>query len=173
MKWFSKYPLPDPKINALLILLFVYFLCRLFFQQLVVAKTAFIFPTGVLVGWFYGGGEYINREWLFGINETRFILGETCSGTTFFSLLVAYIVYRIKAHASSCIWLIWAYPIAIAANAMRVLSSIYAHNILTIFNTQAITDEVHVVTGATAFLFCFLLVAYFIEAADARSEHEH
>ena len=151
------------RLISLGILLCVYFLCRLFFQQLTIMKVGFIFPTGVIVEMFYGAGEFVRGEWLFGIESTQFVIGESCSGTTFFSLLIAYIAYRIRTHKTSYFWLILAYPVAIVANAMRVLSSIYAHNILPTLNAMDFRDEVHVVTGAIAFLCSFLLIAYIIE----------
>lgn len=145
------------------ILLFAYFLCRLFFQQFAIMKVGFIFPTGVIVELFYGAGQFVNKEWLFGIENIQFVLGESCSGTTFFSLLFAYIIYRIKTQNIPYFWLFLAYPIAIIANAMRVLSSIYAHNFLSAFNVSTVLDEAHVITGVVAFLCSFLIVAYIIE----------
>lgn len=153
-------------------LFIVYFLCRLFFQQITIAKIGFIFPTGVIVEMFYGAGEFIKKEWLFRIEHTQFVLGESCSGTTFFSLLIAYIAYRIKTHKTPLIWLLLAYPIAIIANAMRVLSSIYAYNISAILNVSSFRDEVHVITGSIAFLCGFLFVAYIIEKPKHRLRHE-
>lgn len=144
-------------------LLLTYFLLRVFFKQYVVAKTWFIYPSGVIVNWFNGSGEYLSQEWVFGIQSTRFVLGEPCSGTTFFSLLLAYIVYRTLTHRTPLIWLLLAYPIAIAANSMRVLSSITAHNTLAYLNALTVTSEVHVITGTIAFSISFLLVAYLIE----------
>jgi len=134
-------------------------------------KTGFIFPTGLIVELFYGVGEYIGREWLFGIENTQFVLGESCSGTTFFSLLIAYIAFRIKTHQTSIIWFLLAYPIALIANAMRVLSSIYAHNTLALLNGHEFSDHVHVITGAVAFLCSFLLVAYTIEKPNRRLQY--
>lgn len=153
------------------ILLVIYFFCRLFFQQLTIMKVGFIFPTGVIVEMFYGAGEFINNEWLFGIENTQFVLGESCSGTTFFSLLFAYIVYRIKTQSIAYVWLFLSYPIAIIANAMRVLSSIYAHNFLSNFNAFNFLEEAHVATGVIAFLCSFLIVAYFIESPKTKLQH--
>ena len=149
---------------AIAALFFSYFICRVFFQQLTVAKSAFIFPTGIIVEWFYDAGSYIGGEWIYEIGSTQFILGESCSGTTFFSLLVAYFIYRSLTLNSSYVWLLLAYPITIFANAMRVLSSISAHNLLAVLDASAYRDEVHAITGAIAFLTCFLLVAMFIES---------
>ena len=134
-------------------------------------KTGFIFPTGLIVELFYGAGEYIGREWLFGIENTQFVLGDSCSGTTFCSLLIAYIAFRIKTHKTSIIWFLLAYPIALIANTMRVLSSIYAHSTLALLNGHEFSDHVHVITGAVAFLCSFLLVAYIIEKPNRRLQY--
>lgn len=156
-----------------LTLLAVYFFGRLFFQQLTVMKTAFIYPTGLLVESFYGAGSYVNKEWLFGFNGTQFILGESCSGTTFFSLLIAYISFRALTHKTSLVWLALAYPIVIIANTMRVLSSIYAHNGLVSFDGLHFSSQVHVFTGAITFLCCFLIIAYFIEKPASKLQYGH
>jgi exosortase/archaeosortase family protein len=157
----------------LLILFAVYFFGRLFFQQLTLMKTAFIYPTGLIVESFYGAGNYTNKEWLFGFKGTQFILGESCSGTTFFSLLIAYICFRTLTHKTPLIWLAFAYPIAIFANAMRVLSSIYAHNGLATFNGLHLSSQLHVFTGAITFLCCFLVIAYFIEKPKGSFQYGH
>ena len=155
-------------LREIFFLCMVYFLCRLFFQQLSYMKLGFIYPTGVIVEWFYGMGEYINGEWLFGINQTQFVLGESCSGTTFFSLLIAYIALHISTHQTALIWLVLAFPITILANSMRVLSSIYAHNISTLLNIEMYRDEIHVVAGAIAFLSSLLIIAFLIEKPQMR-----
>ncbi len=154
-------------------LLLVYFLSRFLFQQLTVLKSAFIYPTGLIVEFFYGAGNYIQREWLFEFNGTQFVLGESCSGTTFFGLLIAYICFRVLTHKTSMIWLAFAYPLAIFANAMRVLSSIYAHNGLATIDGLHISSQVHVFTGAITFLCCFLVIAYYIEKPESRFQYGH
>lgn len=153
----------NPRYSSYLVLLLVYFLCRLFFQQLTSMKIGFIYPTGILVNLFYGIGEYINGEWLFNFVQTQFVLNESCSGTTFFSLLVAYIAFRMKTKSISFVWLVLVYPITLLANAMRVMSSIYAHNTTAFLNMSSIDTYVHVITGTIAFLCSFLCIAYLIE----------
>ncbi len=167
-----EYGLRRPAILPFVILLSVYFLCRLVFQQLSVIKTGFIFPTGLLVEMFYGTGDYTTGEWLFNREQTRFVLGESCSGTTFFSLLLAYIAFRINTHRTSLLWLAYAYPITLIANAMRVLSSNYAHNVLGHFGAGRFADHAHVMTGAVAFLCSFLIVAYVIERPKTGLQYE-
>ena len=161
------------RFSPLVILLITYFLCRLLFQQFTIMKVGFIFPTGIIVEIFYGTGEFINKEWLFGIEQTRFVLGESCSGTTFFSLLFAYILYRIKTQNIPYFWLFLIYPVAIIANAMRVLSSIYAHNTLSAFNVSKFSNEAHVITGAIAFLCVFLIIAYIVENPNNEKLNEY
>jgi len=159
-------------IKPLLVLLLTYFLLRLFFQQLVMAKSWFIYPSGLVVNLFHGAGEYLNHEWLFAINRTNYILGEPCSGTTFFSLLLAYLVYRHITHKASLVWLPLAYPIAIFANAMRVLSSMHAHDSLTHINATALGSELHVAMGVIAFCSSFLVVAYLVEKPQRGNTNE-
>jgi len=159
----SEYRSRGAKFFPFVILLSVYFLCRLFFQQLPMMKTAFIFPTGLIVDSFYGAGGYSAGEWLFNSEQTLFVLGESCSGTTFFSLLAAYIAFRIATHQTSWLWLVYAYPLTLMANSMRVLSSIYAHNSLVVFNAGQFAGPIHVFTGVVAFLCSFLFIAYIIE----------
>ena len=161
------------RFSPLVILLITYFLCRLLFQQFTFMKIGFIFPTGIIVEIFYGTGEFINKEWLFGIEHTQFVLDESCSGTTFFSLLFAYILYRIKTQSIPFFWLFLTYPIAVIANAMRVLSSIYAHNTLSAFNVSKFSNEAHVITGAIAFLCVFLIIAYIVENPNNQKPNEH
>lgn len=162
----------NPRILPYVILLLVYFFCRILFQQFTVLKAAFIYPAGLVVELFYGYGNYIDQEWLFIIGQTQFVFGESCSGTTFFSLLVAYIAFRMMTHRTSFVWLLLCYPIALAANAMRVLSSINAHSALALFNAAEFADHAHVVTGSIAFLCSFLLIAYIIEKPKSRLQNE-
>lgn len=155
------------------VLLLVYFLCRLLFQQLPYLKIAFIYPTGVLVKSFYGFGEYVSSEWLFLIDATQFVLDNSCSGTTFYSLLVSYLAFRLLTHKQSIFWLIAAYPIALVANAIRVISSIYANKLITIMDVEKYNDQVHVMTGVITFFLIFLILAYFIEKPKALNIYEH
>lgn len=120
---------------------------------------------------FYGFGEYSEGAWLFYAGKTRFVLAESCSGTTFFSLLVAYIAFRIKTHGIALLWLVYAYPITLLANAFRVISSIPAHNLLAHYQFDAISNEIHVVAGVSAFLLCYLPVAYLIERSTKDLQH--
>lgn len=161
--WSSILGLHESKTRALGVLLCVYFLCRLIFQQFPVVKTAFIFPTGWIVQAFHGAGRFVDGQWFFDIHRTMFVLGESCSGTTFFSLLVAYICFRIRTKSTSSIWLLWAYPVSIVANAIRVQSSMFAHNTLTLISASDFSDQMHVATGTVTFLCSFLCFVYIIE----------
>lgn len=160
-----------PMLMPMATLLLCYLFLRLFFQQVAMAKIGFIYSSGVLVNWFYGLGHYVNGEWFFGIGSTQFILGASCSGTTFFSLLVAYLAYRRLTHQTSTLWLLMAFPIAILANAMRVLSSIFAHLCLAKLDQLTFTSEVHTATGSITFFMCFIAVAYFVEKNQVSSYH--
>lgn len=152
------------------VLLLVYFLCRLFFQYTPDAKSIFIYPTGLIVEAFYGTGNYIQSEWIYFVGKTKFILGDTCSGTTFFSLLFSYLIYRALTVDVSWLWLIAAFPATLVANSMRVLSSIHAHNYLAVLELEQYGDSVHVIAGTSTFLTCFLIIAHFVEKGRSSNE---
>lgn len=135
-------------------------------------KSGFIWPTGVFVDGLLNNGFYLDKQWLFNFGETRFVLGESCSGTTFYSLLVAYIAYRIRTHRISVAWLLLAYPVAIVANAIRVSSSIYIYEILQLFDNHAFSDALHVLVGSVTFLSVFLIFAFAIDKPLRRTLHE-
>ena len=144
-------------------LLLSYLGARTVFQQLPELKSLFIYPTGVIVNSFYATGSHINSEWVYIFNQTKFVLGESCSGTTFFSLLISYLIYSRLKNNTPLFWLALTYPITLVANTMRVLSSIYAHQFLAHINAENYSDSIHVVTGTVTFLSCLLLVALLIE----------
>lgn len=152
-------------ITALAILLAVYFLLRLLFKYSLWLKiNGFIVPTGAIVKSFLGYGYFTDiGEWIYDTNSTQFILGESCSGTTFFSLLTAYIAFRIQTSGASYLWLLAVLPITIIVNAMRVVSSIAVHNMVSHYNFSGIASFAHVASGVAVFLCCFLIVAYFVE----------
>ena len=153
------------------LLLLAYLLLRILFQQIPDLKTLFIYPTGVLVSVFFGTGEYTGSEWIYPFDQTQFVLGESCSGTTFFSLLSAYLIYAKAKHKTRLIWLWLAYPATVLANTMRVLSSIYAYGMLTQLNAQAYGDAIHAITGSVTFLTCLLATALFVERTGKHSNH--
>lgn len=153
------------------ILLLAYLLLRSLFQQIPDLKTLFIYPTGALVSVFFDKGEYTGSEWIYLFDQTQFVLGESCSGTTFFSLFCAYLIYAKARHKTQLIWLWLAYPVTVLANTMRVLSSIYASGMLTQLNAQAHGDAIHVLTGTVTFLTCLLATALFIERTGKHSIH--
>ncbi|MGI9326239.1 MAG: hypothetical protein ACR2PZ_13540 [Pseudomonadales bacterium] len=150
-------------IAPLVLLAIVYAGCRLLFQQFVILKTGFIYPSGWLVSLFYGTGNYAHPDWVYHLDHTRFVLGETCSGTTFFSLLLAYTALRIHTHRIRWYWLLLAFPLALLANSMRVLSAISAERLLSQMGMVGIGDAVHVVVGAMTFLCAFIGIAYCME----------
>lgn len=162
-------------IMPMVTLLAVYFLCRLLFQRFAELKTAFIYPTGYLLHLFYDAGEYARHEWHFVVDGTRFIVGDVCSGTTFFCLLLAYVCCRLHTRTAHWAWLLPLYPVAITANAMRVQSSFYTYQALSFTGYQGFNEFVHVVTGTVTFLCCFLVLAFWVEGAPAmwRRRLEH
>lgn len=155
--------------QSLLLLAYLFF--RILFQQIPDLKTLFIYPTGLLVSIFFGAGEYTSSEWIYLFDQTRFVLGESCSGTTFFSLLCGYLIYAKARHKTPLTWLWLAYPATLLANTMRVLSSIYASGMLTQLNAEAHGDAIHVLTGTVTFLTSLLATALFIERTGKHSIH--
>lgn len=153
------------------LLLLAYLLLRTLFQQIPDLKTLFIYPTGVLVSVFFGTGEYTGSEWIYLFDQTQFVLGDSCSGTTFFSLLCAYLIYAKARYKTPLTWLWLAYPATVLANTMRVLSSIYASGMLTQLNAEAYGDAIHTITGTVTFLSCLLATALFIERTGKHSIH--
>lgn len=150
----------------------VYGAWRLFFQQVVTAKVAFIYPTGLLLQPYVGAGAFTDGQWEFLLSGTWFVINEQCSGTTFFSLLFAYICYLRFSGATSQIipWLLAAYPIAVIANVMRVQCAILIHEMTGGTVLSALQESLHVIVGVFAFLFCFLATAWAIDAVHtARS----
>jgi exosortase K len=158
--------IPTPHIKRTLIysslLLLAYLSLRILFQQFPVLKSLFIYPTGILVNAFYTTGTYTDSQWIYIFEQTKFVLGESCSGTTFFSLLFAYFIYSIAKHNIPLAWLVLTYPIALIANTMRILSSINAQRFLAHTNADSYSDAIHVIMGTITFVSCLLLVALFI-----------
>lgn len=156
--------------TAIIALIVSYFCLRLLFQQIALLKLGFIFPTGSLVNGFYQSGLFDGRAWQFYLDRTHFTLAESCSGTTFFSLLAAYFVYQQRQLFPESGWprlmlrsLLLAYPVAIIANAIRVVSSIEAHRLLVTIDQISVTDQVHTLVGSMVFLAVFLLCAIGID----------
>jgi len=145
------------------VLLLSYLGLRLIFQQLTMLKLGFIYPTGLLVSGFYDAGVFSGQGWSFFIGSTEFVLSESCSGTTFFCLLMAFMCFRVQTKTASYWWLLAVYPIAILANTIRVVSSMEAHRFLVLVNQADITDPVHTLVGSMVFLAVFLLVSIILD----------
>lgn len=159
------------QLIPVIFLLSTYLVIRIVFQQVSTLKLVFIYPTGVLIKSFFGNGQYINQEWHLVLNQTQFVLGESCSGTTFFSLLCAYLTYLILKRRASLVWLLLAYPITLIANAMRVTSSIYIHNILNEADVSGYHEAVHIFTGTATFFSCLLLTSLLIDKTGIQFTH--
>ena len=152
-------------------LLLSYFLLRLLFQQWPSLKQLFIYPTGWLVSLFYNVGQFVGGEWLFHIGVTEFTLGDVCSGTTFFCLLCAFMIYRRVLVSQSLYWLLLAFPVTIIANAVRVVSSIEAHRFLVMIERVSVTSHVHALVGCMVFMATFILCSLVLDIL-AREETE-
>ncbi|WP_185231052.1 archaeosortase/exosortase family protein [Teredinibacter franksiae] len=152
-------------------LLAVYLGFRLFFKFIPDAKLAFIYPSGVFVNAFLSGGEYSMGEWLFGgDSKTVYILGESCSGTTFFSMLFAYMTYSVV-KGYRWWWLLLVYPLSLMANTIRVISSIYAHQLIKGSAISIYAEYVHIACGVAAFLVTFILVVYILDHLNGRASN--
>lgn len=151
-------------------LLLCYLLFRLIFRFIPEAKLAFIYPSGVLVQSFFTSGSYHVDEWQFLFGETLFILGESCSGTTFFSMLIAYVIYSMF-RGDSWLWLLAVYPVTLIANTIRVISSIYAHNLATISGVAGFDEYIHIICGVSAFLVSFIIMVYLMDYF--KRDHAH
>ena len=145
------------------VLFLIYLLLRFTFQQLTLLKQAFIYPTGKIIDSLYFSGEYIHGEWIYYLINTKFILGESCSGTTFFSLITAYLTFLIVKENISKKWLILTFPITILANTIRVISSMYAHQFTVSIKQAHLSDLVHVAVGVITFLCCFMSIIFIIQ----------
>ncbi|QDP02305.1 archaeosortase/exosortase family protein [Thalassotalea sp. PS06] len=158
------------KLFSISLLLISYFILRLFFQQLPEAKSVFIFSTGYLVEWFYGFGSYDGEQWNFLIHSTSFVVNESCSGTTFFCLLMSFLIYKKHLQNISISWLLLAFPIVIFANTMRVLSAIYLFQTLSFFNADNLQEILHVAIGSITFLVAFLLITLKLDMQVNKNE---
>lgn len=82
------------ELRGIVLLVAVYFVVRLLLAQFSALKLGFIFLSGLLVNGFIGGGAFSMGEWSFRLGHTAYVLGESCSGTTFFAMLFALINTR-------------------------------------------------------------------------------
>ena len=149
--------------SALIWLLAVYFLFRVLFSQWPDLKEAFIYPTGILVNLSGLSGEYAQGEWRYQFQTVRFILGELCSGTTFFSLVTAYLIYQWRLRYIGLSWLALAYPVTILANAIRVTASMILYLLLDSMQLTDLNEPLHIVCGVVTFLTTLLALAYLID----------
>ncbi len=164
-------PLTGRYLIAIATMFVTFALLRLLFREVDELKLAFIYPTGWLVHSFLSSGVFALGEWHFSLvstlagstHGTRFILGESCSGTTFFCLLCAFFALRRATHGISGWWLIAAWPITLVANAIRVLSAIYLHKGLAIVGLEVWQASAHVITGTLTFLTLLLVVSWWVE----------
>ena len=142
----------SPVLVAPSALLLSYFVARSLFRFLPFLKQAFIYPTGLLVNSMGTPGEYSGGEWLYDHAHVRFVLGESCSGTTFFCLLLAFLVYHRVTGSLSSLALLLAFPVALLANAIRVSTSMLLYQVLDQLNLSQLQDTLHILTGVISFL---------------------
>ena len=157
-----------PSRSPLLWLLVTYALLRILFYQWPQIKAAFIYPTGLLVNLMGFAGEYAFDEWSYRFQTVRFTLGELCSGTTFFCLVMAFLVYQWRSQRVSPIWFVVAYPLTIVANAIRVGSSMILYLLLDSMQLSYLNEPFHLACGVVTFLTALLALAYLIETGRRR-----
>ena len=136
----------------------------------------FIYPSGLVVDWIYGGGVFVDGQWLFIMGHTEFILDESCSGAVFFAVVLASVGCQVwlrlrsmKSLGSSqfdvlnkvgkaIMQLMAIYPLVIVINGIRVWFSMVAHTGLLDAGFGVFHNEVHTLVGATVFLWGFFAV---------------
>ena len=153
-----------PDLRQIGVLVGIYLALRTLFYAFPTLKTLFfIYPVGGLVSSFLGIGDFCNGEWIYRVGHTQVILGELCSGTTFFSLLVAYLGMRYQAGGLSAGWLVAGYPLALLANASRVVCSIqmYAHGLRSM--PLSIQDHIHETIGVVVFATTLITLTLILE----------
>ena len=160
----SKSPLSRQRyLVAVISMLLTYVVLRVLFREFSELKDVFIYPVGWLVAQFLGSGQPVQGDWWFTLGTTRFVLNESCSGTTFFSLLCGYFVLRLQTHRCSPWWLVATYPLVLLANTVRVLSATYVHVLLAGQSLPLLQDSAHVITGTVTFLGLLIAVALYVE----------
>lgn len=147
----------------ILALLTSYLGLRVVFHQWEATKQCFVYPVGYLVKLFYGQGVYTGLEWRFSVGEVPFTLSTQCSGTTFFSLLTAFILYKATQRPYWLRYLLLAYPLALFANSARIISVILTHKVLGHLHAEHLSDAAHVLVGAVTFLSFFLFFVLVVE----------
>lgn len=166
-----KTPAPPPlhSILPIIMLLSSYLGLRVLFKYWEASKQAFIYPTGYLVNVFYGHGGYTGREWQLTIGNTPFTLSSQCSGTTFFSLLVAFILFKAAQQPRWWAYLLLAYPITLIANTARVTSLMFTHKTLACIGASQLDEVAHILVGTVTFLSFFLICIFVFEYYTQRS----
>ena len=160
------------------------------------AHLAFIYPSGLVVNGIHGGGEFIDGEWFFFLGRTEFILGESCSGSAFFTVVLFYVGYglwvdskrsrrqpgnqtgsgrlvrvskpmtRFMIHSTVMFGALYLFVIAV--NGFRVWTSMLVHTALLDSGHGVFRDEVHTLVGAVVFSLGFLAVFLWINKREAR-----
>ncbi|CAK0779717.1 membrane hypothetical protein [Gammaproteobacteria bacterium] len=154
---------PKSLLRQTSVLVGIYLVLRALFYVFPTLKTLFfIYPVGGLVSAFLGMGDFGHGEWLFMVGTTRVTLGGLCSGTTFFSLLMAYLGMRYQSGGLSAGWLVAGYPLALLTNASRVVCSIqvYAHGgrLMPLAMQEHIHEAIGVVVFATTLIMLTLIL---------------
>jgi len=167
---------PDSRslFQGFTILIAVYAALRLLFFLVPALKSLlFIAPAGGLVALFWGGGSFIDGEWLYQAGGLQIRFGAVCSGTTFFSLLSAYTTMQWASGRRSAWWLAACYPLALAANAARVLCSIYMEAATAHLLSPQMLEHLHLLVGVAVFSTTFAGLILYWERDNLRRHFDH
>ena len=150
-------------IFPVLALISSYGVLRFIFQHWESSKQAFIYPVGYFIQSYFGRGFYTGEQWLFDVGGMPFTLSTQCSGTTFFSLITAFVIYKSLHNTRLVPLLLVAYPLALVANVVRVTSLIITHRLLDQLKLTQFNDAAHVLIGTVSFLSILLIFVWLLE----------
>jgi len=171
---YVKHKGPPSLLKSISLLTGVYALFRLVFYFYPKLKTlCFIHPTGKLVSLFWGMGKFYREEWVYEMGRMRVVLGELCSGTTFFSLLVAYMIMRYSVGRLSLWWIAASYPLSLFINAARVICSAYVSYPVIRYLPDHTHDHIHLAIGVIIFFTAFIVLTLFWEIDLDEPDRKH
>lgn len=142
----------SPGFKGVVILVCVYIGFRLLFYSFPGLKSLFfIRPVGSLISLFWGVGVFNGNEWVYETGGIKIILGELCSGTTFFCLLSAYVIMKYSSGGLSAWWIAACYPLSLVTNASRVLCSVYVSGYTMNQFSESTHSQIHLFVGVIVF----------------------
>ncbi|WOO42033.1 exosortase/archaeosortase family protein [Rubellicoccus peritrichatus] len=124
-------------------------------------------PSGILAAWFAGAVPSIKGNVIeFASLGLEVQVTEACSGTGFFSILLATIAYLLLLYRPSrymvITMLLSVWPLAVIVNAARIVFSVASRRIAGFFLSPDYFPIVHQATGTLIFLTTLIALAFFI-----------